>query len=47
MQRIEIEKIIFKKIKIGGLPFMAQWLTNLNGIQEGVGLIVGLTRWIQ
>ena len=47
MQRIEIEKIIFKKIKIGGLPFMAQWLTNLTMVHEDVGLIPGLTQWIK
>ena len=28
-----------------GIPFAAQWLTNLTRIHEDVGLIPGLAQW--
>ena len=30
-----------------GVPFMAQWLTNLTRNHEGVGSIPGLTHWVK
>ena len=30
-----------------GVPVVAQWLANLTGIHECVGLIPGLTQWVR
>ena len=32
---------------MGGVPIMAQWLTNLTRNHEVVGLIPGLTQWVE
>ena len=30
-----------------GVPVVVQWLTNLTGKHEVVGLILGLTQWVE
>ena len=35
------------KKKKKGVPFMAQWLTNLIRIHEVSGLIPGLVQWVK
>ena len=35
------------KISVAGVPFVAQWLTNLTRIHEDLGLIPGLTQWVR
>ena len=36
-----------KKHKWGGVPIMAQWLTNLTRNHEVLGLIPGLAQWVK
>ena len=35
------------KNKTLGVPTVAQWVANLTGIHEYVGLIPGLTHWVK
>ena len=37
----------FKVIIRYGVPFVAQWLTNLTRNQEVVGSIPGLAQWVK
>ena len=30
-----------------GVPIVAQWLENWTGVHEDVGLIPGLTQWVE
>ena len=32
---------------LGGVPVMAQWLTNPLGIHGGMGMIPGLAQWVE
>ena len=33
--------------KDGGVPVVAQWVTNLTGVRESVGPIPGLAQWLK
>ena len=35
------------KLKAGGVPVVAQQVTNLTSIHEDVGLIPGLIQWVK
>ena len=36
-----------QKFQAGGIPIVAQWLTNLTRNLENVGSIPGLTQWVK
>ena len=46
-QRWPITQFKNKKILFYGVPFIAQWLTNLTRIHEDVGLIPSLAQWVK
>ena len=35
------------KRKLKGVPFVAQWVKNLTGMNEDASLIPGLTPWVK
>ena len=43
---MEAEVYSLKK-EMGGVPIMAQWLTNLTSIHEDAGSIPGLAQWVK
>ena len=47
MEAVEVsERAHFKK-EFGGVPFVAQQLTNPASIHENSGLIPGLAQWVK
>ena len=36
-----------QRYKVLGVPFLAQWLTNLTRNHEVVGSIPGLAKWVK
>ena len=38
---------LFKEVITGGVPVVAQWLTNLTRDHEVVGSIPGLDHWVK
>ena len=54
LSKVEISNLPDKKFKImiikmlnGGVPVMAQWLTNLTRNHEVTGWIPGLAQWVK
>ena len=41
------QKTISSKNGVGGVPMVAQWLTNLTGNHEVTGLVPGLAQWVK
>ena len=38
---------VIKNNTTGGIPFVAEWLTNLTRNNENEGLIPGLAQWVK
>ena len=46
-RKVKKTKKINKKYRFQGVPVLAQWLTNLTGNHEVVGLVPGLAQWVK
>ena len=45
LHQLRVREIEMKTIQ--GVPVVGQWLKNLTGIHEDLGLIPGLDQWVE